>query len=296
MKRTIIYTAMVAFALSSCNNATQRVEKNDQIKSETKSALQFTKGYADVNGLKMYYELYGQGKPLVLLHGGGSTIQSTFGRVIPALALHRQLICIELQAHGRTSDRKSEISFSQDAEDVTALLKSLHIQKADIFGFSNGGNTALQIAITHPEMCNKVIAGSALLKHNGTSPQFWEFMKKGTFEQMPQQYKDAFLEVNPDSSKLVNMYRKCADRMINFKEFSDEQIKSIRPTVLLINGDRDVATSEHIVAMSKLIPNCRLAIIPGGHGAYIGEITALDPNYKDTEFIVPLMEQFLNGK
>lgn len=296
MKKAIIYAAMVAFTLSSCNNAAQRVEKNDPIKSETKNALHFRNDYADVNGLKMYYEIYGHGKPLVLLHGGGSTIQSTFGRVIPALAVHRQLICIELQAHGRTSDRKSEISFGQDAEDVTALLKSLHIQKADIFGFSNGGNTALQIAITYPRMCNKIIAGSVLLKRNGTSPQFWEFMKNGTFEQMPQQYKDAFLEVNPDSSKLVNMYRKCANRMINFKEFSDEQIKSIQSTVLLINGDRDVATSEHIVAMSKLIPDCRLAIIPGGHGAYIGEITALDPNYKDSEFIVPLIEKFLNGK
>jgi pimeloyl-ACP methyl ester carboxylesterase len=92
------------------------------------------------------------------------------------------------------------------------------------------------------------------------------------------------------------MYEKCAHRMVNFKDFSDEQIKSIKAPVLLINGDQDVATAEHIVAMSKLIPNCKLAIIPGGHGAYIGEITTLKPDYKESEFIIPLIEKFLDEK
>jgi pimeloyl-ACP methyl ester carboxylesterase len=98
----------------------------------------------------MYYEIYGKGKPLVLIHGGGSTIQTTFGRVIPKLALHRKLIATELQAHGRTSDRDNELSFEQDADDVATLLKNLNIHRADFFGFSNGGTTALQIAIRHP--------------------------------------------------------------------------------------------------------------------------------------------------
>ncbi|HYG14730.1 MAG TPA: alpha/beta hydrolase, partial [Bacteroidia bacterium] len=115
-------------------------------------------GYSDVNGIKMYYEIYGQGKPLVLIHGGGSTIQTTFGRVLPLFS-GRQLICVELQAHGRTGDRNTALSFEQDADDVAALLKNLGIEKADIFGFSNGGNTALQLAIRHPQLCNKVIAG-----------------------------------------------------------------------------------------------------------------------------------------
>lgn len=251
-------------------------------------------GHSDVNGIKMYYEIYGQGKPLVLLHGGGSTIQTTFGRVIPSLSQHRQLICVELQAHGRTSDRNTPISFEQDADDVATLLKNLNIPKADIFGFSNGGNTAIQIAIRHPEICNKIIAGSVLLKRNGTFPQFWEFINNGTFEQMPQQYKDAFLQVTPDSSALLNMYEKCAERITNLKNFPDEQLQSIKCPVLLINGDRDVATTEHVAAMSKLIPECRLMIIPGGHGEYIGEITTLQAGYKEDEFIVPQIEKFLN--
>lgn len=259
----------------------------------TSNNLAFKSDYSDVNGIKMYYEIYGEGKPLVLLHGGGSTIQTSFGRIIPLFS-NRQLICVELQAHGRTSDRNSELSFEQDADDVATLLKNLTIEKADILGFSNGGNTALQMGIRHPELCNKIVASSILLKRNGTFPQFWEFMKNGTFEQMPQHYKDAFINVNPDSTKLMNMYQKCANRMIHFKDFPDEQIQSIKTPVLLVNGDADVATSEHVVAMSKLIPNCKLAIIPGGHGTYIGEITTLKEKYNGTDFIVPIIENFLD--
>lgn len=281
--------------LTTCNENKKEATNYSMARSVTEKET-MKNGYSEVNGIKMYYEIYGQGKPLVLIHGGGSTIQTTFGRVIPLFSNDRQLICVELQAHGRTGDRNTPISFEQDADDVAALLKNLNVHKADIFGFSNGGNTALQIAIRHPEVCNKVIAGSVLLKRNGTFPQFWEFMKNGTFDQMPQQYKDAFIKENSDSTKLMTMYQKCADRMINFKDFTDEQIKSITAQVLLINGDQDVATSEHIVAMSKLIPNCKLAIIPGGHGAYIGEITTLNPNYKKSDFIIPLIEKFLNEK
>jgi len=294
MKKTIQYSALALLILASCNNASQSEEKNDRMKEIANDSLISKNGYSEVNGIKMYYEIYGQGKSLVLLHGGGSTIQSTFGRLIPLLALQRQLICVELQAHGRTSDRNSEISFEQDADDVATLLKNLNIQKTDFFGFSNGGTVALQIAIRHPEMCNKIIAGSVLLKRNGTLPQFWQFMKSGTFEQMPQQYKDAFLKVNSDSEKLLTMYQKCANRMNNFKDFSDGQLMVIKSPVLFINGNEDVALPEHIVAMSRLIPNSKLAIVPGGHGEYIGEITALKPGYKNSDFIVPIIENFLD--
>lgn len=286
------YFAFVFFIFASCN--TEKTESTHHSMATSNDSSTFKSGYSDANGINMYYEIYGQGKPLVLIHGGGSTIETTFGRVIPLFSHDRQLICVELQAHGRTGDRDTDISFEQDADDVAALLKNLKIEKADILGFSNGGNTALQMAIRHPQRCNKIIAGSVLLKRDGTFPGFWEFMKNGTFEQMPQQYKDAFLKVNPDSKELMNMYRKCADRMINFKEFTDGQLRSIKAPVLLINGDSDVATSEHVMAMSKLISGSKLAIIPGGHGAYIGEITTLLPGYKNSEFIIPLIEKFLD--
>ncbi|MCD2421823.1 alpha/beta hydrolase [Niabella pedocola] len=251
-------------------------------------------GYARVNGIQMYYEIYGKGAPLVLLHGGGSTIQTTFGRVIPLLAQHRQLICVELQAHGRTEDRDTGLSFDQDADDVAALLHNLSIKKADFFGFSNGGNTALKIAIRYPQLCRKVIAGSVLLKRNGTAPQFWEAMQHARFEQMPQPYKDAFLQVTPDTAKLRNLFQRCANRMKTFTDFSDAAIRSIRAPVLFINGDADVGSPEHITAMAKLVPNGQATIIPGGHGAYIGERVASPPGDTLYRSVVPVLIQFLD--
>src|SRR5664279_2176113 len=105
----------------------------------------FKSGYFDVNGLKMYYEIYGQGKPLVLIHGGGSTIQTSFGRIIPELAKRRQIIGVELQAHGHTNDRNTDLAFEQDADDVATLLGNLKISKADFLGFSNGGQTTIEL-------------------------------------------------------------------------------------------------------------------------------------------------------
>ena len=110
--------------------------------------------YATVNGLKMYYETHGSARPLVLLHGGGSTIMSTFGRILPELAKTHHVIAVELQAHGHTSDIDRPLSFEQVADDVAALLKQLHIEKADLIGFSNGGTTCLQIA-QQPQSCGE---------------------------------------------------------------------------------------------------------------------------------------------
>jgi len=256
--------------------------------------MNYKSGYSEVNGLKMYYEIYGQGKPLVLIHGGGSTIQTTFGRIIPQLAKQRQIIGVELQTHGRTSDRNTDLSFEQDADDVAALLKNLQIIKADIFGFSNGGSTAIQIAIRYPDLVDKIIVGSAFYKRSGVYSQLWDFMKQATIEQMPQQYRDTYAEVAPDPGNLQTMHDKCVKRMLEFNDWSDDQIKSIKAPALIIIGDADVVTPEHAVEMYRLIPNCRLAIIPGGHGKYIGEITTLNNNTSNTGFVVSVIEEFLN--
>lgn len=268
-------------------------ENNKTMKDPKTDSTSFTSGYSEVNGISMYYEIHGSGKPLVLIHGGGSTIETTFGRIIPYLSRHRQVIAVELQAHGHTADRDADLSFEQDADDVAALLKNLRVDKADIFGFSNGGTIALQVAIRHPELAGKVVAGSALLKRNGALPQFWEFMKQARITHMPQQYKDAYLKITGDSSRLQNMHDKCAKRMVEFIDVSDAQLSSIKSPVLLVNGDADVATSEHMVQMSRLIPGSRLAIIPGGHGEYVGEITTLKPGRENKLAIVPILDEFL---
>jgi pimeloyl-ACP methyl ester carboxylesterase len=257
-------------------------------------SLTFKSGYSDVNGMKMYYEIYGKGKPLVLIHGGGSTIQTTFGRVIPVFARQRKLIAIELQAHGRTSDRENELSFEQDANDVATLLKNLNIFKADFFGFSNGGTVALKIAILYPELVDKIIAASALCKRNGVTSHFWDFMEQARLENMPDQLKEGYKKVASDSIGLQVMHDKDVKRMINFKDLPDEELKSIKVPTLLIIGDKDVITPEHAIEMHRLIINSELAIIPGGHGEYIGEITTLKPNYKESDLIViPMIENFL---
>ena len=232
-----------------------------------------TSGYAPVNGLNMYYEIHGHGTPLVLIHGGGSTIQTTFGRVIPLFAQTHQVIAVEMQAHGHTADIDRPLSFIQDADDIAALLKYLNIEKASVFGFSNGANTTLQFAIRYPEMTGKIIVASTFYKKSGAPDWFWEMMGKPTFEGMPQIYKDEFLKINPDTNALHRMYERDVARMQAFPGITDEQMQSIKAPALIIIGDRDVVSAEHAVEMQQRPSNSRLAILPGGHGDYIGEIT-----------------------
>jgi pimeloyl-ACP methyl ester carboxylesterase len=294
MRGKIIFLILVFLIFTSCNEKVKKVNTTNSEMEKTTDTLDFTKGYSEVNGLKMYYEIYGQGKPLVLIHGGGSTIQSNFEKVIPLFAKNRKVIAVELQAHGRTSDRNSDSSFEQDADDVSTLLKNLNIDKADFFGFSNGGTTTLQIAIRHPEMVNKIILGSALAKRNGAPEWFWNFMKQAKLENMPEQLKTAYKLVAPDSSGLQVMHDRDAKRMVNFKDIPDEQIKSIKVATLIIIGDKDVITPEHAVELNRQINNSELAIIPGGHGEYIGEITTLKTDTKESDFVVPMIEKFLD--
>src|SRR5687768_5323976 len=136
--------------------------------------------YAEVNGSKLYYEVHGAGKPLVLIHGGGSTITTTFGRILPELAKRHRVIAVELQAHGHTLDIDRPLSFEQDADDVAALLSQLHIDKADFFGFSNGGTTCLQIAIRHPKRVGKLVLASTIYKRDGMQPGFFDGMQQAT--------------------------------------------------------------------------------------------------------------------
>src|SRR5580765_5831588 len=191
--------------------------------------------FADVNGIKMYYEIRGKGKPLVLIHGGGSTIESNWSIVLPLLAGKYRVIAVELQAHGHTSDRNAPESFEQDADDVAALLQHLNISKACIFGFSNGGTTTMLIAIRHPELVDKIVVASAAYKREGFIPGFFEMMQDASLENMPQPLKDSFLKINPDATALRNMHDKDAARMIAFKDWNDSDMQSIHAPALIIN-------------------------------------------------------------
>lgn len=292
MKSQVLLITMTVLIISGCNNSDNKSvasRKAANISTEPESIRNFS----SVNGLKMYYEIHGTGAPLVLIHGGGSTLQTTFGRVLNDFAKNHKVIGVEMQAHGHTADIDRPLSFQQDADDIAELLKQLEIDKANIFGFSNGANTTLQFAIRHPEMTNKIIVASTFYKRAGAPDWFWNMMSKPTFEGMPQPYKDAFLKINPDTNALRRMYERDVARMQSFPNIPDEQMKSIKASAFIIIGDRDVTTPEHAGDMQRLISNSRLAIIPGGHGEYIGELTTP----QDTILIsatVSLINRFLN--
>nr|WP_294859744.1 alpha/beta hydrolase [uncultured Fluviicola sp.] len=251
-------------------------------------------GYSEVNGLNMYYEIHGEGNPLVLIHGGGSTIETTFGRIIPLLKEKRQIIAVELQAHGRTNDREAFLTFEQDAADVAKLLQNLEIPKADFLGFSNGGQTAIELALQSPQLVDKLILASTFYKRSAAVPQFWEGFEDAKIEWMPEVLKEAYLKVNNSEAGLLNMFNKDVQRMKTFKGWEDEQIRSINAPTLVINGNQDVGSLEHAVEMCNTIPNCELVTFPGGHGTYLGAIESL-PNGIWPEFNATLLiEEFLN--
>lgn len=291
MKQIFIYLALTIFTLKSCKNKTESTDK--YMATTTSDSLTFKNGYSEVNGLTMYYEIHGQGKPIVLIHGGGSTILTNFEKIIPLLAKNRQVIAVELQAHGRTNDRNADLTFEQDADDVATLLNNLKIDKADFFGFSNGGTTTLQIAIRHPELVDKIILGSALAKRNGVPEWFWGFMENAKLENMPEKLKEGYKKIAADTNGLQVMHDRDAKRMVNFKDIPDEQIKSIKAPTLIIIGDKDVITPEHALELHRQIANSELAVIPGGHGQYIGEITTVTPDFKESDLVVPMIEKFL---
>ncbi|HEY4147580.1 MAG TPA: alpha/beta hydrolase [Chitinophagaceae bacterium] len=260
----------------------------------TLSQAQVSGRYANVNGIKMYYEIHGSGSPLVLLHGGGSTIYTSFGRILPELAKTHEVIAVELQAHGHTGDRNAPVSFQQDADDVAELLHQLNIPKADILGFSNGGQTCLELGIRHPDRVGKLIVASAFYKRDGTPAWFWKGFDQPKFSDMPQIYKDEYLKINPDSAALLNMFHKDAERMKHFTDWKDEAIHSIQAPTLIVIGDRDLTLPEHAALMARLLPHGRLIILPGVHGQYLGEMATPQNGSKVPELFVVLVNEFLD--
>ena len=126
--------------------------------------------YTSVNGLNLYYEIHGAGEPLILLHGGVGAIEM-FGEVLPSLAQNRQVVAVDLQAHGRTADIDRPLSFQLMAEDIAALIKHLGVEDADVMGYSLGGGVALRIAIQHPEVVRKLVLVSTPFKRDGWYPE-----------------------------------------------------------------------------------------------------------------------------
>jgi pimeloyl-ACP methyl ester carboxylesterase len=232
-------------------------------------------GYAQVNGIKMYYEVHGAGKPIVLLHGAFNTINTAFAQLIPELSKTRQVIALELQGHGRTQDIDRPFSFESMADDVTALLKFLKIDSADIFGYSMGGGVAQQIAIRHPEVVRRLIITSSVYKYEGWSPETRAILPMLTaemFERTP--IKQEYDKLAPDPKHWKEFINKMKKFVTTTYDFGVDKIKAIRSPTLIIIGDGDGVLPEHAVDMYRLrggsymvdfgpIHAAQLAILPG---------------------------------
>ena len=241
----------------------------------------------EVNGMQMYYEVSGQGDPLVVLHGAYMNIPS-MGEIIPRLAESHTVYALEFQGHGRTTDIDRPITYPNLADDVAAFMDAVGLEKADVFGYSMGAAAGLQVAIRHPEKVNKLVAASVAYDAEGWQPAFKEFIPQMTVEmfvEMPfaEEYRE--LAADPDGFPAL------VEKLIALEHEPmawEEDVKALQTPVLIISGDADVATLEHTVAMFRLLgggvmgdmgeplPASRLAIMPAtSHTAVITQVDLL---------------------
>src|SRR3712207_123256 len=230
--------------------------------------------YAEVNGLKMYYEIHGTGEPLVVLHGAYMTIDS-MGEVVPGLARSRQVIAVELQGHGRTADVDRPLSYEQMADDTAALLRHLGIERADVFGYSMGGAAALQVAIRHPEVVRRLVVASASYTSEGAHPELLEMIPSITPEAFAgTPIEEEYLRTAPNPEDFPTLVAKL--KRLDMEPFAwpPEDIQGIAAPTLLIVGDSDAIRLEHAVELFRLLgggvmgdltglPKSQLAVLPG---------------------------------
>jgi pimeloyl-ACP methyl ester carboxylesterase len=252
----------------------------------------------EVNGMQMYYEVSGQGDPLIVLHGAYMNIP-TMGGIIPKLAETHTVYALELQGHGRTTDIDRPITYPNLADDVAAFMEAVDLPKADVFGYSMGAAAGLQLAIRHPDKVDQLIAASVAYDARGWQPALVEFIPQMTvemFTSMPfaEDYKR--LAADPEGFPAL------VEKLIALEKEPmawEEDVKALKAPVLIITGDADVTTLEHSVAMFRLlggggmgdmgapVPASRLAVLPAtSHTAVIGQV----------DLLAALIQPFLRGE
>lgn len=241
--------------------------------------------YASVNGLELYYESHGSGRPLVLLHGGLMTIDLNFGPLLEPLAAGRQVIAVELQGHGHTADTDRPMTMEGLATDVVALLDHLGIAEADVFGFSLGGLVACAMALDAPTRVGKLIAAGADAHRppGRETPPIPE-------DRMPtpadfQAMRDAYAAVAPEPTHFDDFAAKTSDMVQQFAGWTDE-LRTLRTPTLLIFGDRDFMPLPDVVEMFELLPQTQLAVLPGT--THMGV-------YQRPDELLALITQFLDA-
>jgi pimeloyl-ACP methyl ester carboxylesterase len=248
--------------------------------------------YAQVNGINLYYEIYGVGRPLVVLHGGLGTT-SMFGQLLADLGQTRQVIAAELQAHGHTADIDRPLSFEGMADDIAALIKHLGLENADIFGYSLGGGVALQTAIRHPEVVRKLVVLSAPCKRDGWYPEVLAGMAAMNAEAargwMGSPMQEAYASVAPRPEDWPMLAEKLGQLLRQDYDWSRD-VAEIKAPMLIIVGDADSVRTAHAVELFGLLgggkqdagwdgsgrPASQLAILPGAthYNAFVSPMLA----------------------
>jgi pimeloyl-ACP methyl ester carboxylesterase len=230
-------------------------------------------GYVPVNGIKIYYEVYGEGRPIVLLHGAFYTIQMNWGQLIPELSKTRKVIAIELQGHGHSpySDRKMD--FPTLASDVAGVMDHLKIDSADVAGYSMGGSVAYQLAIQSPKRVMRLVIISSTYKSSGWRPEVtnaFKNFKPEFFTNSPLQA--AYDAVAPDRAN----WTKFLEKMIAFAgtsfDMGDANIAKITSPVLIISGDNDGLDKIELAKTYQLLGgggSADLGPMPGSHLAIV---------------------------
>ncbi len=256
-------------------------------------------GYADVNGLKMYYEIHGEGGvPLVLLHGGISTIGVDFGAILPDLAQRRQVIAIEQQGHGHTGDIDRPLSTAQMTDDTAALLRQLRVEQADFLGYSVGAGISLEMAIRYPELVRKVVFMTLIVNESGYHPGHLEGMAMIQPEMLDgSPFAEAYAAAAPNPNDWPALIEKIKSYAASGEAWSAEDIEAIAAPALIIAGDSDIVRPEHAVEVFRMfgggvpgdmagLPASQLAILPG-----TTHITLV----QRPEWLLPMVTQFLDA-
>jgi pimeloyl-ACP methyl ester carboxylesterase len=253
--------------------------------------------YAEVNGLKMYYEVHGTGSPLLVLHGAFMTI-GAMEAFVSALAGARQIIAVELQGHGHTADVDRPLSYEQMADDVAGLIRHLDIGRADVFGYSMGGGAALQLAMRHPALVRKLVVASASSTSDGVYPEVWAGIEQITpelFDGTP--WKEEYDRVAPNPDAFPTLVEKMKELDLQPFAWPPEEIRAISAPTMVVIGDSDGTTPEHAVELFRLrgggvfgdlagLPDARLAILPGTtHVGLIGRAA----------WLAPMIDEFLDA-
>jgi pimeloyl-ACP methyl ester carboxylesterase len=242
--------------------------------SKAQQPKPLSSGYAPANGSKVYYEVYGEGEPIVLLHGAFCTIDMTWGELIPELAKTRKVVAVELQGHGRTPYSERKLSRVTLASDVEKVLDHLKIDSADVAGYSFGGQIAYQFALQSPKRLKKLVIISSVHKSDGWLPEVngvFKVMKPDVFVNSPLQ--TAYEAVAPDKTKWIPFIEQMLAMMGEPFDMGDENIAKITAPVLIISGDNDGMDKAELAKTYKLLgagvsadlqpmPKSQLAIVP----------------------------------